>query len=160
MKIFDKKSVKFVLLAIIFIIFFTLVFLGSKNDNKNRTEQFFVRFIDSQAVFSVEVAKEKAERVKGLSGREALLKGEGMLFVFEVSDRHGFWMKDMKFPLDIIWIDDNKRVVHIEESVDPNTYPKTFYPEQDSRYVLEIGAGLSAINDIKVGQYVSFEENI
>jgi uncharacterized membrane protein (UPF0127 family) len=66
---------------------------------------------------SVEVADTPAERGRGLSGREMLPENSGMLFVFDTPGRYGFWMYGMKFPLDIIWIDERLRVVYFVENV-------------------------------------------
>jgi uncharacterized membrane protein (UPF0127 family) len=68
---------------------------------------------------SVEVADTPAERGRGLSGREMLPENSGMLFVFDTPGRYGFWMYGMKFPLDIIWIDERLRVVYFVENAQP-----------------------------------------
>ncbi|TSC96800.1 MAG: hypothetical protein Athens101426_40 [Parcubacteria group bacterium Athens1014_26] len=108
----------------------------------------------NNSVFEVEVAKSLAELSKGLSGREGLAESKGMLFVFSFSGKNGFWMKDMKFPLDIIWIKDN-RIVGIEKNVPPPATAaeglKIYYPPESINKVLEINAGLSDKLGIKVG---------
>lgn len=121
---------------------------------------FFLFFSKSEKVntvifgektYFVEISDTNTERQRGLSFHTPLTSDEGMLFVFEKEDFHGFWMKDMLFSIDIIWIDANLRVVHIEREVSPETYPKVFRPESKSLYVLEILAGQSEINNIKIG---------
>ncbi|MCR4275020.1 MAG: DUF192 domain-containing protein [Candidatus Campbellbacteria bacterium] len=82
-------------------------------------------------------------RTQGLSGRKSLLPNTGMLFVFDTSDVYGFWMKDMFFSLDIIWLDNNFTVVHLEQNVSPETYPSVFIPNEKALYVLEVNAGVS-----------------
>lgn len=99
----------------------------------------------------VEIADTEAKREKGLSQRESLAKNEGMLFVFEEPRQYGFWMKDMSFAIDIIWIDNNKRVVEITSYVAPDTFPKTFYPKEAIQYVLETQAGFAEQNNIQPG---------
>src|SRR3990167_4883700 len=74
------------------------------------------------AKISAEVVDEPAELAQGLSGRDSLLSGNGMLFVFPNVDYHAIWMKDMKFPIDIIWLDENKQVVDVVESATPESY--------------------------------------
>lgn len=108
----------------------------------------------NEKVFSVLIMDTATGRQNGLSHRKYLLSDEGMLFVFEKEDFHGFWMKDMLFSIDMIWIDANLRVVHVERSVSPKTYPKVFSPESKSLYVLEVLAGQSDINNIKIGDGV------
>lgn len=66
--------------------------------------------VDGQT-FAVSVADTPSERSLGLSGKSALENDEGMLFVFRENGRYGFWMKDMKFSIDIVWIDENRRIV-------------------------------------------------
>ena len=91
--------------------------------------------------FAVEVADTPETRRKGLSGREALPEGTGMLFVFDAPSRYGFWMKDMNFAVDIVWIDERSRVIDVEKEVTPETFPQVFYPDQPVKYVLELPTG-------------------
>lgn len=114
--------------------------------------------IDSRKVVSiggqavrVDIADTPALREKGLSGRVALAAGEGMLFVFPEEGLHSFWMKDMHFPIDIIWLDVSGKVVHIAPNVPPESYPTTFLPENPARFVLEVPAGFAAAHSIGVG---------
>ncbi|MEX2404970.1 MAG: DUF192 domain-containing protein [Candidatus Paceibacterota bacterium] len=98
---------------------------------------------------SLEIADEWTERVRGLSDREDFDEETGLLFVFEKSDHHGIWMKDMNFSIDIIWLESlegkkgQMRIVDIEENVDPDTYPTTFRPDKPAVYVIELAAGVS-----------------
>ena len=105
---------------------------------------------------SVEVAATPAARERGLSGRASLAAGEGMLFVFDNDGNWGFWMKDVNFPIDIIWADSAGRVVTVLPSVSPNTYPQVFYPSLPARYVLETPAGFAATNNIYEGVRMAF----
>jgi uncharacterized membrane protein (UPF0127 family) len=106
--------------------------------------------------YTVEVVETKYLLEKGLSGHKPLLASEGMFFVFQTPQKYGFWMKDMTFPIDIIWLDQNFKISHIENNVKPETYPKVFYPETDSKYVLELQAGQSEISNFKIGDFVQF----
>ncbi len=94
------------------------------------------------------------EQQLGLGQRDSLPADEGMLFVFDHSDTYGFWMKDMRFPIDIIWLDENSVVTHIAANVQPSSYPATYHPETPSRFVLEVNAGYAAAHDIRVGSKV------
>lgn len=116
------------------------------------------RLVVNGKIFFVEVADNNALLEKGLSGHEPLGPNEGMFFVFQNPGRYGFWMKDMTFPIDIIWIDSNYRVVYIEKSVSPDTYPKIFYPSSPATYVLEVAAGISDKINLKIGDQVKFLE--
>jgi len=107
----------------------------------------------------VQVAATVEEQIQGLSGRESLPSDEGLLFVYESSGFQKFWMKDMNFPIDIIWIGEDKTVVDITEDLHPETYPRTFSPAQPAQYVLEVNAGYTQEQGIIAGDYVTFDLN-
>lgn len=106
--------------------------------------------VDSHALW-VEVADTDASREQGLSGRTQLPEGQGMLFVFDTEDLWGFWMKDMRFPIDMLWADANGRITTVVENASPDSYPQIFYPTQLAKYVLEVPAGYAARNGITEG---------
>lgn len=108
-------------------------------------------------VLRAELANTEARRVRGLSGRKELPKGQGMLFVFDSVDRHGIWMKDMDIPIDIAWIGPNYQIVGIAENVSPKSYPKVYKPEVPASFVLEVNAGIAKEYGLKVGDPVFFE---
>ena len=112
-------------------------------------------YIGSQKIL-LEVVETQAEREKGLSGRKALTANSGMLFVFEQQGKHCFWMKDMNFPLDIIWLNSEKQIIHIVPNVKPATYPNDFCPDAPAKYVLELNAGQAQALDLLVGSRLSF----
>lgn len=93
---------------------------------------------------------------QGLSGRPSLASNKGMLFVFETADKHCFWMKNTLIPLDIIWLDASRQIVHIEENVQPSTYPDSFCPARPALYVIEINAGAAKQHNLKLGQQAQF----
>ena len=103
----------------------------------------------------IEVADTEATRQLGLSGRESLAKNAGLLFDFGKSGVHGIWMKDMNFPIDILWLDENFLVVDIKTNADPASYfqspPRVFEPSVPASYVLEVNAGTVAGYNIKPG---------
>jgi uncharacterized membrane protein (UPF0127 family) len=108
------------------------------------------------------VAITNDQQVKGLSVKDHLKENEGMLFVFEQPTRQVFSMKDMRFPIDIIWLDSNGTVVHIEHNLQPCIMTFAFIcpsyiPDKDSLYVLETVAGFSKKHSIKVGTNVDFQ---
>ncbi|HLA04217.1 MAG TPA: DUF192 domain-containing protein, partial [Patescibacteria group bacterium] len=108
------------------------------------------------------IADEPKEQQKGLSDLSSLPIGESMLFVFDQSKRHTFWMKDVEFAIDIIWIDENKKIVDIASNVpsEPDKGEKEltrYKPKSDAKYVLEINAGISALHNLQKGDQVAFE---
>jgi uncharacterized protein len=97
------------------------------------------------------VADIAALRERGLSGRKGLAENEAMLFVFDKIGRPGFWMQDMLFSIDMLWLDSDKRVVYILPNIAPETYPNVFKPPADSQYVLEMTANNASRIGIQVG---------
>lgn len=92
----------------------------------------------------LEYAVTPAEQELGLSYRESLDEDAGMLFVYQEDVVPQFWMKEMRFPIDIVWLDENFKIIGIEKNIAPETYPRTFSPAEPIRYVLELNAGKSA----------------
>ena len=111
-------------------------------------------------ILNVEVANTNAEMEQGLSDRPSMEDNQGMLFDFTstASSTSGtfpaFWMKDMKFPIDILWANENGIIVTIEHDVPPSSYPQSFYPSADSSYVLELPAGYTQEKGIAIGQQI------
>jgi uncharacterized protein len=106
------------------------------------------------AMLQVEVAHTKEAITRGLSERMRLGENKGMLFVFEKPGIHGFWMKDMNFAIDIVWIGQDKRVVQIMEHIAPETFPKVFSPREPIQYVLEVNAGWARKSNIQLGDRI------
>ena len=113
-----------------------------------------VRF--SNTSIPVELAITSKAQQKGLSGRASLSQDSGMLFIFDHPAFYRFWMPDMHFPIDIIWIRD-KKVVDISAEVtnafDP-IHPVYYIPREKAEYVLEVNAGFAEKKDIKIGDPV------
>ncbi len=153
----NKKSVKFWVGISTILLFFGVVFMLLSGDKVltsgiGRTEKVRV----GESVVSVDVAMTKEAKSQGLSGRKSLASDEGMLFVFEKPDKYHFWMKDMLFPIDIIWIGEDFKVTYIQKGATPESYPQIFGGEVDSMYVLEVEAGFSEKNNLKVGDSLEF----
>ncbi|OGG91010.1 hypothetical protein A3H16_02185 [Candidatus Kaiserbacteria bacterium RIFCSPLOWO2_12_FULL_53_8] len=108
----------------------------------------------------VEVADTDTLRGRGLGGRDSLGATNGMLFIFDKSDYHRFWMKDMRILIDIIWIAKDLRVVDITKNVSPDTYPHTFEPSVPVRFVLETNANYAESFGIAIGDVVTFPEEL
>ena len=89
---------------------------------------------------NAEIADTEASRTQGLSGRMNLAADTGLLFVFGSPDIYGFWMKDMNFPIDIVWIDSKKKVVGVERSINPESFPEIYYASSSVLYVLELNS--------------------
>ncbi len=111
------------------------------------------------STWCAEVVRSSEAEKTGLSGREGLTKGTGMVFLFDTASYTSFWMKDMKFDLDILWIQDHqvvdvsRNVVHPQGVVDDASLPR-YTPKTPANFVLEVGAGEA--QEIRVGDYVNY----
>ena len=156
-----KKTLVIILLAFLaLIVFYYFLF----NENVPTDYQMADEIVGSnkqiiyinKIAITIEIADEPNEQSRGLSGRDSLEENGGMLFVFPESEKYSFWMKEMRFSLDLIWIDENKIITDITKNVSPDTFPATFSPSSPVKYVLEVNAGWSDRHNIKVGNIVSF----
>ena len=144
-------------LALFFIyhLFLTSVFNGNEqNVNEERGIHLVDAYVDGEPL-RLEVARTRDSVIKGLSGREGLGDIDGLLMVFPVSGKHGIWMKDMNFAIDIIWIGPSGEIVFIKEDVSPDTYPEVFKNDEPSSMVLEVESGTVEERGWSVGS--SFE---
>ena len=109
--------------------------------------------------FSVELAITSRERSNGLMFRESLDPEKGMLFVFEKEGKHALWMKNTLISLDIIWINENKEIVFINENTQPcKEQPcPIIEPAENAKYVLEINGGISKKIGLIVGDKINIE---
>jgi hypothetical protein len=147
-------------LALVIIFFLAGYFLIShyhKNIKSNPPVNIYVE-IGGQSV-KVDLAVTGAEQAQGLSGRESLSPDEGMLFIFSKPGKYAFWMKDMNFPIDMIWITPDMKIDYIKKNALPNLYPETYGPgkdDADAKYVLEVSTGFSDKNNLKIGDSIKF----
>lgn len=141
---FMKRKLIFIFFVLILLII--LVFFIYKNSKKDQ-----VCFKNN--CFKIELAITQEEQTSGLMFRKSLARNKGMLFIFNEEGFSSFWMKNTLIPLDIIWIDENKKVVFISENIQPckeDPCPN-IAPTQKAKYVLEINGGVSKEIGLKVG---------
>ncbi|OFV89423.1 MAG: hypothetical protein A2V74_08270 [Acidobacteria bacterium RBG_16_70_10] len=115
--------------------------------------------LPSGRVLRVEVMVSDEDRAMGLMFRPSLPGDRGLLFVFGASDFHGIWMKNCRFPIDIVWLDEVRRVVHFAENVPPclkDPCP-VYQPLRRTSYVIELNAGQARREGLRLGEAVSFE---
>ena len=113
----------------------------------------------------VELALTGEQQAQGLSGRAELAAGAGMLFVWNQESRRSFWMPDMNFPLDMVWLNGDCAVTHITHNAPPQAPGQSQadlprYTVDQVQYVLEINAGEAALHGIKVGDQARFQGRI
>lgn len=136
-----KMIVLFFLLFIIIV--FGGIFLFSIKEEITPSLAKYISICFADKCFNVEVASSFSSRMKGLMNRKFLASDAGMLFVFPDEDKHAFWMKNTLIPLDIIWINGEREVVHIAKNVQPcNSFIcPSISPDKPGKYVLEINGG-------------------
>jgi hypothetical protein len=129
------------------------LFGGSRGDDRFLK----VYFPDGRSV-TAELAITDAQRALGLMNREKILPEQGMLFVFDKEAVHSFWMKNTLVPLDMLWLDRERRIIHIESDVPPcKSDPCPSYgPGRPALYVLELKGGMAAAFRLKVYDKLDF----
>lgn len=109
-------------------------------------------------VFNLVIAKDDPSRVTGLSGVDKLNPNDGLLMAFASDYTWEIWMKDMKVPIDILWLDSSKEIIYIVKNVDPEfSTSKIFKPTTKARYVIELPAGSTNNYGISVGEKLEFD---
>lgn len=124
-----------------------------------RNNSFDVQVLINGTNINVETVKKAQEIQIGLTKYKNIKENQGMLFVFDPPSKPAFWMKDVSFPIDIIWIKEGK-VVGLEENLAPcktNSCP-TYSCELEIDYVLEVNAGIVEKKNIKIGNSFSYYE--
>ena len=104
------------------------------------------------AFFKTEIMTTQQELTLGLSGRDHIDQDSVMVFKFGRAEQHCMWMKDMKFPIDMVWLDESQKVVAIEQNVSPDSYPTSFCHE--GRQVLELAAGTAGRLSLRIGDEI------
>lgn len=134
----------------VILIIIVVIFFGFKMATKNNSIST-VNLAD-KAIF-VEIAQTNADKARGLIGHKPLNNFEGMLFVFDAKTNATFWMKDMSFPIDIIWIADNRVIGFIENAL-PDDGQELYHAPAPIDYVLEVQSGYVRNNNIIEGDYL------
>jgi uncharacterized membrane protein (UPF0127 family) len=161
-KIFTLAWKSGLVVAVFFITFTsTNILINSwKNILSSEQLQNFIHggkyLVIGDAKLKILLSDTEEERSLGLSGREKLDKNQGMLFMFGENNHHGIWMKDMKFSIDIIWLNSKFQVVDFISDVSPESYPTVFKPKKLSKYVLEVNSGFIKENGIKIDDQATF----
>lgn len=157
-----RNFVIFICLALLFILVYNYFAGPQKPPTHNpglprKQAEIMVKNSGKKVKLTVELAQSPQELELGLSNRVMLENGFGMYFVLPTQDYSSFWMKDMRFPIDIIWIDQGT-IVGIDKNCpipkDENNIP-TFRSPQVVTNVLEVDAGFSNQNNIAVGDRIN-----
>lgn len=145
---FSYKTIIFIFVSVLLIS--SVYFL--KND---KYDVDLKKLVIADQIIKIKIADSNEERIKGLSNTEKLDEDSGLWFIFDKEDYYGIWMNDMNYSIDVIWVDKNRRVVHFEQNLSPETYPKVFKPKNKALYILEINAGLIKKSGIKIGDEIN-----
>jgi uncharacterized membrane protein (UPF0127 family) len=107
----------------------------------------------------IEVVSRDLDMRRGLQHRDGLGKNQGMLFVFDKEDIRSFWMKDMKFPIDIVWLNAKKEIISIYGSVPACAKEpcQVYEPQVKAQYVLEVVSGYALRHQWKIGDQFQFK---
>ena len=164
-----RKGMLFITCAIIiFLISFSQLYAfnpQSNNDTSSIDADFFPNYKKTTISINginvtMAIASTDEQRIRGLSVIEKMNENEGMLFLFDKPSKQGFWMNKMNFPIDIIWLDSNNKVVHIEKQLEPCKLflaCPVYNPEVDSLYVIELRAGFADDHSIKNDMIINFD---
>ncbi len=148
----NKKRILFLLLMALMLISGSLLF-----NSPGQTQVINVKF-PGGAILKSEVADTPEKLLFGLAFRPSLPADEAMLFIFGESGPHRVWTKEFQFPVDIIWIDESKFIVHVERNVPPcsdDPCPR-YGPPNNARYILTANAGVIDQANIAVDDQLKF----
>jgi len=149
-----STKILFTIIAIFAAIYLGLIYQSDKTTiSKPLADYRTTNTNIGNIAYMLYVADTDKRRVQGLSGVEKLASNEGMLFVFETKAFQSFWMKEMNFPLDLIFLDDS-RVVDVVENVSPDSYPQVISSQASANKVIEINAGEVSRNGIEPGDEI------
>jgi len=130
----------------------------SRNQNTGTVFSDLKKISIHDTTVIAEIANTHATRAKGLSQRPSLEENTGMFFIFPEPGIYMFWMKDMHFPIDIVWIDKSYMVIGFTENISPESYPKTFSPKTSILYALEVPASFVQKHNISIGETIYIAE--
>jgi len=144
--VFMIKNLRIFIVVLLIAVIVFLVFL-----KKDSQYAFDKEIIVKNTVLDVAIVSTDEERSRGLSNHRPLKDNEALLFVFERPDFYGIWMKEMRFPIDVIWFDDEMKIVSVRENFSPDSFPEAAYPSHEAFWVLETKAGFVKDHRILMG---------
>lgn len=153
------RTHKLIILSLILsaVILSVLIMQDTKTKPAYSPENKFSKVCFKENCFFVEIAETQEEKATGLMYRSSLDTDKGMFFIYESPRRPGFWMKNTLIPLDILWISEDGKVVHITTAQPCKQEDcEIFYPDKEALYVLEINAGLSELLNIRIGDSANY----
>jgi uncharacterized membrane protein (UPF0127 family) len=148
-------SAGLIITVILLVIIATVVFVVLPNIMQPATTDLQL----GSSMFHARVATNETDRTTGLSGVTELKSDQALLMAFPGEDEYGILMKDMKVPIDIVWLNKDKQVIYIVLDASPDSYPKVFKPKTPAKYVVELPAGMVGSSAIKTNNLAVFQIN-
>lgn len=157
-KILTPQQKKLIIAVFLIWIFVGVLVITSHPSNKtpsiNTSHRHELNVLLSEISLKTQVADTREERIIGLSQHDGLAFDEAMLFIFERPGYYPFWMKDMNFPIDIFWLDENKHIIFIKEEAQPEDFPTSYISYEPALYAIETIAGFAQHYGVKRGDIV------
>lgn len=156
----NKIITKQIFILVFVGISFSLFLIAILEDGKLDKDIFGKKEVSLRGIYIadipiwVEIANTVDKRRIGLSDRKKLAENRGMLFAFDKPGRHGIWMKDMNFPIDIFWVDKDYRIIDIKMQARPESFPNIFRPRANAVYIIEVRSGFTRLHNINIGDKV------
>lgn len=150
-----KMDIIYIVLTVIIIIIGIILWSG-----KMRTGAVLFKDRTEQLVAKVEIAENLSQWAKGLMFRKSLDQDKGMLFIFSDEVQRTFWMKNVNFPLDLIFISQDSKIVELKENFMPcqsGEKCESYKSENPAKYVLEVNGGFVNKNNILIGESLNIE---
>lgn len=159
----SSSTFLFILVGIIGIVILAYYLISTKSvpslgDYMNQTgkKMTMISIKAPSGDINTSVATSSDDQELGLGGRESMPKKDGMIFAFPDSASRGFWMQDMLFPIDMVWVREDKTVAGVTSNIATSTYPEIFLPPEPVMYVLELNAGSAKDFGIATGTPLQF----
>jgi hypothetical protein len=128
---------------------------GQKQQNTQKIAYIHHANLDNVDL-TLGIAQTADERRIGLSGQVRLLPDHGLLFVFDNPGKYGIWMKDMNFPIDVIWFDETNHIIFIKNNFLPQSFPQIASPPSPALSILEVPSGFVLTHQIGIGDQIKF----
>ena len=140
------------------IIFFAVLTISQLFGRLDRRQQLPTRNVTLDGrVLQAQIADDEQERTKGLSDRNSLADGQAFILSFQKKTPGGIWMKDMRFPIDVLWVTADGKVVGLVRNISPSSYPNVYYSSIPVNSVVELPAGYIDTHKIRIGSMLRFQ---
>lgn len=160
----NSKLLTIFIIVVLIVILISLYSQTSSSDHlqvlptpSEESELLEVQIEGKDVVFKLEKAEDQTEWATGLMNRSQMAPLRGMIFIFPDSEIRSFWMRNTYIPLDMIFVDQNKRVINIEKNAEPLNEGPRYTSSSPAKYVIELNAGITSEYDIVSGDQLVFK---